>query len=154
MHNQFTTLCQEATLYKAWKDVKSKGSAGGIDGITIEGFDKVKVHQIKQIQEELKNGTWKPQPYLQIAIPKNKNPKEKRVLGMAAIKDKIVQQAIRLIIEPRFERLFLPNSYAYRHTISEYVQEAYKACHQKRRLGKHIPYMHRVLCSHRIYSSG
>ncbi len=114
MHNQFTTLCQEATLYKAWKDVKSKGSAGGIDGITIEGFDKVKVHQIKQIQEELKNGTWKPQPYLQIAIPKNKNPKEKRVLGMAAIKDKIVQQAIRLIIEPRFERLFLPNSYAYR----------------------------------------
>lgn len=114
MPTQFNTLCQEATLYKAWGTVKSKGSAGGIDGISIEEFGKDKNHQIRQIREELKNGIWKPQPYLQIAIPKSKNPQEKRLLGMAAVKDKVIQQAIRLIMEPRFERLFLPNSYAYR----------------------------------------
>ena len=72
MHTQFSKLCQEAVLYKAWNYVKSKGSAGGIDGVTIESFNKDKIHQIKLIQEELKNGTWKPQPYLQIAIPKRK----------------------------------------------------------------------------------
>lgn len=114
MQSQFSKLCQEATLYKAWNYVKSKGSAGGIDGVTIEEFNKEKIHQIKQIQEELRNGTWKPQPYLQIAIPKRKDPSEKRILGMAVVKDKIIQQAIRQIIEPRFERIFLSNSYAYR----------------------------------------
>lgn len=114
MYTQFAKLCQEATLYKAWNEVKSKGSAGGIDGVSIDEFNKDKIHQIRIIQEELKKGTWKPQPYLQIEIPKRKDPSEKRILGMAVVKDKIVQQAIRQIIEPRFERLFLPNSYAYR----------------------------------------
>ena len=64
--------------------------------------------------QELQKGEWKPQPYLQITIPKTKDPNEKRILGMAAVRDKIVQQAIRKIIEPRFEKLFLPNSFAYR----------------------------------------
>ena len=114
MHTQFSKLCQETTLYKAWNYVKSKGSAGGIDGVTIETFNKDKIRQIKIIQEELKNGTWKPQPYLQIAIPKRKDPSENRILGMAVVKDKIIQQAIRQVIEPRFERIFLSNSYAYR----------------------------------------
>lgn len=114
MRTQFSILCQESTLYYAWRFVKSKGSAGGIDGVSIEGFNKDRAQQIRQIQEELENGTWKPQPYLQIAIPKTKDPKEKRILGMAAIRDKVIQQAIRQIIEPRLEHLFLPNSYAYR----------------------------------------
>lgn len=114
MYSQFANLCRESTLYKAWNEVKSKGSAGGIDGITVDDFNKDKIHQIKGIQLELTEGSWKPLPYLQIAIPKRKNPEEMRILGMAAIKDKIVQQAIRQIIEPRLERLFVPNSYAYR----------------------------------------
>lgn len=111
---QFTTLCQEATLYEAWNVVRSKGSAGGIDGVTIVEFNKEKATKIRKIKEELLKGTWKPQPYLQIAIPKTKDPSEKRILGMAVVKDKIVQQAIRKIIEPRLERLFFPNSFAYR----------------------------------------
>ncbi len=114
MLTQFNILCQESTLYEAWNAVKSKGSAGGGDGMTIAEFNKEKIKQIKQIQEELQSATWKPQPYLQIAIPKTKDPNEKRILGLAVVRDKIVQQAIRKIIEPRFERLFLPNSFAYR----------------------------------------
>lgn len=114
MVTQFNILCQESTLYKAWNIVKSKGSAGGIDGVTIDEFNKGKISHIKQLREDLLNGTWKPQPYLQIAIPKTKDPSEKRILGMAVVRDKIVQQSIRSIIEPRLERIFLPNSYAYR----------------------------------------
>ena len=68
MPTQFNTLCQEATLYEAWNNVKSKGSAGGIDGVTIDEFNKNKIKQIQQLREELLNGSWKPQPYLQIAV--------------------------------------------------------------------------------------
>jgi len=114
MPAQFSILCQDSTLLEAWNIVKSKGAAGGVDGVTIEEFSKEKAAQISLLQEELKSGKWRPQPYLQIAIPKKKDPEEKRLLGMAVVRDKIVQQAIRKIIEPRFERLFLPNSYAYR----------------------------------------
>jgi retron-type reverse transcriptase len=86
---QFNTICKEDTLYDAWNAIKSKGSAGGVDGMSIEEFNKDKINQIKQLKEELQEGEWKPQPYLQITIPKTKDPSEKRVL-------------------------FLPNSYAYR----------------------------------------
>jgi group II intron reverse transcriptase/maturase/CRISPR-associated endonuclease Cas1 len=114
MPAQFKTLCQETTLYEAWSTVKSKGSAGGIDGVTIQEFDKEKRKEIPKLVEELKAGTWKPYPYLEIEIPKSKDPTEKRKLGMTAIRDKIVQQAIRAIIEPRYDRIFVGNSYGYR----------------------------------------
>ena len=114
MAKQIDILCSENTLYNAWNIVKAKGSAGGIDGITIQGFEKEKRKQIPMLIEELKSGTWKPYPYLEIEIPKSKDPAEKRKLGMIAIRDKIVQQAIRSIIEPRYDRIFVGNSYGYR----------------------------------------
>ena len=79
MAKQIDILCSEITLYNAWSVVKEKGSAGGIDGMTIQEFDK-----------------------------------EKRKLGMITIRDKIVQQGIRAIIEPRYDRIFIGNSYGYR----------------------------------------
>lgn len=114
MATQFDTLCRETTLYNAWNIVKEKGSAGGIDGITIQEFEKDKRRQIQKLIEELTNKTWKPYPYLEIEIAKDKSPDEKRKLGMTAIRDKIVQLAIKGIIEPRYDRLFVGNSYGYR----------------------------------------
>lgn len=114
MSVQFNTLCQEPRLYNAWSTVKAKGSMGGIDGITILEFEKEKWKEIPKLVEELKNGTWKPQPYLEIEVAKTKNPDEIRRLGMSAIRDKIVQQAIKSIIEPRYEKIFLGSSYGYR----------------------------------------
>lgn len=114
MPNQFNTLCQETSLYNAWNVVKEKGSAGGIDGVTIQAFDKEKRKEIPLLAEEMKAGTWKPMPYLEIEIAKSKEPTEKRRIGMIAIRDKIVQQAIHAIIEPRYDRIFVSNSYGYR----------------------------------------
>lgn len=114
MPKQIDILCSESSLYNAWIIVKAKGAAGGIDGITIQEFEKEKRKQIPMLIEELKSGTWKPYPYLEIEIPKSKDPTEKRKLGMIAIRDKIVQQAIRAIIEPRYDRIFVGNSYGYR----------------------------------------
>lgn len=114
MPAQLNALCQIPRLYLAWNTVKAKGSVGGIDGITIIEFEKEKRKEIPKLAEELMAGTWKPQPYMEIEVAKTKDPEEIRKLGMTAIRDKIVQHAIKSIIEPRYERIFLGNSYGYR----------------------------------------
>lgn len=108
----FNTLCQERTLLAAWKTVKQKGSSGGIDGMSVELFDEQLDVQLAQLKQELLAGTWQPEPYLRISIPKKD--RERRILGLLCIKDKIVQQAIKQLIEPRFEKVFVSNSYGYR----------------------------------------
>ncbi len=114
MPAQLNALCQIPRLYLAWNTVKAKGSVGGIDGISIMEFEKEKRKEIPKLAEELKAGTWKPQPYMEIEVAKTKNPEEIRKLGMTAIRDKVVQHAIKSIIEPRYEKIFIGNSYGYR----------------------------------------
>lgn len=108
----FEILCQDHTLLHAWKVVKQKGSSGGVDGMSISLFEDKLDTNIKTLKEELSGGTWLPEPYLKISIPKKE--KERRMLGLLCIKDKIVQQAIKQLIEPRFEKSFVSNSYGYR----------------------------------------
>lgn len=69
-------------------------------------------NNLTEIINDLKSGKWVPLPYLKVEIPKKV--KEKRRLGLLTIKDKIVQQAIRNLIEPKMERMFIGNSYGYR----------------------------------------
>jgi group II intron reverse transcriptase/maturase/CRISPR-associated endonuclease Cas1 len=97
---------------KAWKLIKEKNAASGIDGASVADFDRNLAKNIAKLTAQLQTKTWSPDPYLRIEIPKNE--KERRKLGLLSVKDKIIQQAIRLLIEPRFERLFVGNSYAYR----------------------------------------
>ena len=78
MSAQFNALCQIPRLRLAWNMVKAKGSAGGIDGMTLAEFDKDKRKEITQLAEELKTGKWKPQPYVEIEVAKTKNPDEVR----------------------------------------------------------------------------
>lgn len=108
----FNKLCELNTLFEAWKAVKAKNSAGGIDGLSVLAFDENLRENLEQLQHELKSGAWNPAPYLQMEIKKNKT--EKRKLGLLSVKDKIVQQTIKTLIEPRFENLFFNNSYGYR----------------------------------------
>lgn len=114
MPSQISAICQIPRLYLAWSIVKAKGSVGGIDGVSIDAFEKEKRKQILKLAEELRAGTWKPQPYLEIEVAKTKNPEEMRKLGMTTIRDKIVQHAIKSLIEPRYDRMFYGNSYGYR----------------------------------------
>lgn len=114
MPAQLNMLCQIPRLHLAWGLVKAKGSAGGIDGMTIIEFEHDKRKEILKLAEELKAGAWRPQPYMEIEVAKTKNPDEIRKLGMTAIRDKIVQHTIKSIIEPRYEKIFLGNSYGYR----------------------------------------
>jgi group II intron reverse transcriptase/maturase/CRISPR-associated endonuclease Cas1 len=108
----YNRLCQYSTLHSAWKTIKSKGAAGGIDGITVSEADDSIDQILSELHNELNTQTWMPLPYLRITIPKKNN--ERRKLGLLTIKDKIVQQALKSLIEPRFEKLFVKNSYGYR----------------------------------------
>ena len=128
----YATLCREETLYEAWKIVKGKNAAGGIDGVTLACFEDDLAKYIAELSEELRSGAWAPEPYLRIEIPKKK--KEVRKLGLLSVKDKIVQCAIKTLVEPLFENLFVENSYAYRpnkgHTKA--VRRVYNECVKKK----------------------
>lgn len=108
----YQQLLDANMLLKAWKLVKAKGAVGGIDGISLLEFEQNLYRNIHQLADDLKQKCWKPQPYKNIEIPKKDG--EKRRLGMLSLRDKIVQQAIKTLIEPRCERMFLNCSYGYR----------------------------------------
>ena len=101
------------TLKRAYKEVKSNGGTSGVDGMTfeaieIEGVDKF----LKSIAEELKQGTYKPKRNKKVEIPKPNG--KTRTLGIPTIKDRVVQGALKIILEPIFEADFSDDSYGYR----------------------------------------
>ncbi len=112
MKTLYSKLLQVSTLHAAWKQIKAKNKGGGVDGVTVHEYEKELHKNILKLQSDLKKRTWKPYPYLRVTIPKKEN--ERRALGLLSVSDKIVQQAIKELIEPMFERRFSSNSYGYR----------------------------------------
>lgn len=108
-YHSITTL---HALQNAWRAVRAKNAAGGIDGFTLSHFEMRLNDNLIELQHELISQTWNPEPYLRIEITKNET--EKRKLGLLCIKDKIVQQAIKTAIEPQLEKTFLNLNYGYR----------------------------------------
>ena len=93
---------------------KSNDGAPGIDGVTFETIAESGVESfLKQIQDELVNNTYRPMPVRKKEIPKDGGTKV-RVLSIPAIRDRVVQGALKLILEPIFEADFQPGSYGYR----------------------------------------
>ena len=102
-------------LSLAYRLVKSNKGTGGIDGITFEEIEEMEGGQqryIASIAEELKNKTYKAMPVRRVYIPKTDG--SKRPLGIPTVKDRIVQMAVKIVIEPIFEADFQENSYGFR----------------------------------------
>nr|WP_245547388.1 reverse transcriptase domain-containing protein [Halobacteroides halobius] len=92
---------------------KEKAGSSGIDRVTFEDIEEIGVTKyLKEIREELVNRTYKPQINRKQEIPKENG--KVRVLGIPTIKDRIVQGALKLILEPIFEADFQEGSYGYR----------------------------------------
>lgn len=100
------------TLEEAWKRVYANKGCAGVDKITILEFRCREKHHLREIQHELKTGRYEPLPVLRKHIPKRDG--KLRPLGVPAIKDRIVQQAVRMVLEPVFEMKFLDCNYGYR----------------------------------------
>jgi RNA-directed DNA polymerase len=102
------------TLREAYQMAKKNNGAPGIDGVTFEAIEESGVEMfLQQIRDELVTNTYRPTPVRRKEIPKDGGNKV-RVLSIPSIRDRVVQGALKLILEPIFEADFQPGSYGYR----------------------------------------
>jgi group II intron reverse transcriptase/maturase len=92
---------------------KNKG-AGGIDGESIEAFEKQGAVNLQRLHGELKSDTYQPQPVRQKEIPKPGQPGKYRLLGIPTVYDRVCQQALLNRLEPIFEPVFDEANFGYR----------------------------------------
>ena len=110
----YVHVCKTETLQEAYQMAKSNHGAPGIDGITFDVIEERGVESfLKQIQDELDQNTYQPMPVRKKEIPKDGGTKV-RVLSIPTIRDRVVQGALKLILEPIFEADFQSGSYGYR----------------------------------------
>ena len=111
-HSLIDKVYAQPTLQAAWKRVAANRGAAGIDRMSIERFDANAEHYLVVLGKELRNGSYQPAPIRRVYIPKGKG--QTRPLGIATVKDRVVQGALKLVLEPIFEKEFLPVSYGFR----------------------------------------
>ena len=100
------------TLALAWERVQANQGAAGVDGRSVERFAAQAETYLAELHRELREGTYRPLPVKRVEIPKGDG--KTRPLGIPTVKDRIVQTAVKLVIEPIFEVQFLPTSYGFR----------------------------------------
>lgn len=100
-------------LELAWAKVHSNAGACGVDGITVKRFAKDSQTRLLAVKEQIERNDYQPQSIKRVWIPKPGSP-EKRPLGIPTVRDRVVQTALRTVIEPIFEREFAPSSYGFR----------------------------------------
>jgi RNA-directed DNA polymerase len=101
-----------ATLQAAWAKVRANRGAAGVDGQSVERFEAQADLYLRELADGLRDGSYRPQPVRRVDIPKGDG--RTRPLGIPAVKDRIVQTALKLVIEPIFEVRFCPTSYGFR----------------------------------------
>jgi RNA-directed DNA polymerase len=100
------------TLWIAWTKVRKNRGAAGIDQISIERFSNEAIKYICEMEESLKTGMYKPNYVKRVQIPKGNG--KARPLGIPTVKDRIVQTAIKMVLEPIWEKEFYCESYGFR----------------------------------------
>ena len=101
-----------ATLQAAWQQVQKNKGSHGVDGMSIERFAAKQAQYLLELQQALKEGSYQPLPVKRVFIPKAGG--GERPLGIPAVKDRIVQTALKMVIEPIFENEFVEHSYGFR----------------------------------------
>jgi len=104
---------QERTLAIGWEKVKSNAGACGLDGITVKRFEKQAQERLLAVKEHIERGDYRPQPVKRVWIDKPGSA-EKRPLGIPTVRDRVVQSAMKMVVEPIFEHEFAPQSYGFR----------------------------------------
>ena len=114
VHSLVDKVYKRKNLELAWEKVRANKGAGGVDGESIEDFEKVLDEQLDRLHRELKEDTYSPQPVRQHQIPKAGQPGKFRNLGIPTIYDRVCQQALKTRLEPIFEPLFDDANFGYR----------------------------------------
>lgn len=103
----------EANLEASYRKVARNRGAAGVDHETVDDFGKRKEQRLEEIRRQLKDGTYRPQAIRRKLIDKP-GTQEKRPLGIPTVRDRVVQGALRHVLEPIFEREFAAHSYGFR----------------------------------------
>ena len=111
-HSLINQVWDEKNLENAWKRVKANKGSAGIDRVTIPVFQQNLPQNLAEIQRLLKEKRYVPEPVKRVLIPKDNG--KMRPLGIPTVRDRVVQQALKNVLEPIFEEIFLAQSHGYR----------------------------------------
>jgi RNA-directed DNA polymerase len=119
-------------VWEAFKRVKANKGAAGVDGVSIEDFEKDLKNQLYKIWNRLSSGTYFPPAVRAVEIPKPHGGGT-RILGIPTVSDRIAQTVVALTLEPRMEAIFHDDSYGYRpgRSALDAVQKCRKRCWKK-----------------------
>jgi len=114
-HALYDKVYREDSLARAWAEVKANRGAAGVDGQTLADIEARGVDSfLAEIKTELEARRYRPRPARRVFIPKPGRPDERRPLGIPGVKDRVVQQATKLVLEPIFEADFRDCSFGFR----------------------------------------
>jgi RNA-directed DNA polymerase len=105
-------VIRPATLEAAWQRVARNKGAAGVDGQDVERFSYQSGRYLNELQASLANGSYRPSPVKRVEIPKGDG--KTRPLGIPTVRDRIVQTALKMVLEPILEVQFRPGSYGFR----------------------------------------
>ncbi|MGJ0491190.1 group II intron reverse transcriptase/maturase [Methylobacter sp.] len=110
-HSLIDKVSRLDTLRLGWAQVERNAGAAGVDRMSVGRFAQAREFYLAELAGALRNGSYSPQPVRRVYIPKGKG---RRPLGIPAVKDRVVQAALKLVIEPIFEHEFEPRSFGFR----------------------------------------
>ena len=113
-HALYDKVCRRDVLWRAWVAVRANNGAPGIDKVTLAGVEEYGVARLLgELASELEEGRYRPLPARRVYIPKP-GTSEQRPLSIPPVRDRIVQAAVKIVLEPVFEADFLPVSFGFR----------------------------------------
>ena len=132
----YDSLCDIHYLHEGFRLVRQNKGSPGVDEVTVSDFETRLDVELSQLQQELVNWTYKPQPVRRVEIPKPGG-KGVRLLGVPTVRDRVVQATVKLLLEPFFDPMFSDHSYGFRPGRSQ--KQAVEAARQIVSSGK--PYV-------------
>ena len=113
-HALHDKVLRRDVMWRAWVQVRRNNGAAGIDQVTLEAVEQYGVSRLlDELVADMKGGKWRPVPARRVFIPKPGST-ERRPLSIPTVRDRIVQAALKIVLEPIFEADFLPCSFGFR----------------------------------------